>query len=229
MSLIVHTSLKWSYPSITDCRARFLHRMRRREMDGPNEPSSQGVSSRVPVDHCWCQWPRHQRFIITTQPFCRCAENQDQSLRTAAATPDRKRQFIKCDSTFGVRLAFSLRINLLVFFSKKLHHCLSVARAAHSSSPRNTSTYMISLLYMSLLLYLYLSIRESSFSPFFFINGRSESINQLAFCWRTVAVIGTLSGSQAEVARRRPLGYQMAEESRGRRQHRSWENTCSDW
>lgn len=36
-------------------------------MDETTEPSSQGVSSIEPVDHCWCQWPRHQRFIIAPQ------------------------------------------------------------------------------------------------------------------------------------------------------------------
>lgn len=82
---------------INDCGAGILRRMRTGEMDGPNEPSSQGVSSRVPVDHCWCQWPRHRCFIITLQRFCCCAENRDQSRRTAAVARDRKRLLIKSD------------------------------------------------------------------------------------------------------------------------------------
>lgn len=47
-----------SSPSISgtnDCGARITRRMRTGEMDGANEPSSQGVSSRVPVDHRRCQ------------------------------------------------------------------------------------------------------------------------------------------------------------------------------
>lgn len=105
-------------------------------MDGPNEPSSQGVSSRVPVDHCRCQWPRHQRFIIPAQPFCCCAENQDQSRRTAAVTQDSKRQLIKSDKTFCFHSVFSPHINRFVYFSLKQLHRWNEARAAHSSSPK---------------------------------------------------------------------------------------------
>ena len=49
------------------------------------------MSSRVPVDHCRCQWPRHRHFVTTPQWFCCGAENPDQSWRTAALTQDRKR------------------------------------------------------------------------------------------------------------------------------------------
>ena len=112
--------------------------MRTGEMDGPNEPSSQGVSSRVPVDHCWCQWPRHRCSIITPQWFCCCAENQDQSWRTAAVTQDGRRRLIKSDKTFCVQSVFSPHINNWVHCLgsalRQLYHWLSGARAAHSSS-----------------------------------------------------------------------------------------------
>lgn len=48
------------FPGQNDCSPGILLCVKGGEMDGANEPSSQGVSSRVPVDHCWCQWARHQ-------------------------------------------------------------------------------------------------------------------------------------------------------------------------
>lgn len=172
------------------------------EMDEPNKPSSQGVSSRVPVDHCRCQWPRHQCFITAPQWFCCRAGNQDQSPSTATVTRDRRRPRIKHSA---LRSASSPHINnpsaLFVFCAGAAISLIVRTEGRAHAGP---------LLHISLL---YMPFSFASVQPLCctsqlerplcsFINGRSESINQLVFCWQTDAVIGILAGGHEEVGRR---------------------------